>query len=298
MKETVLYFIIAALVAAVLFLLFRLFMLRKTVREIDEQLKEKLDIDTNKTISISGLDRYTRCLASDINKQLKKLKKEQRYYENKNDELKVAVTNIAHDIRTPLTAISGYLELFEKAELSEQEKRWMKVICARTNDLKEFTDELFSYSVAYSEQENLKLENLCLNNELADVLAGFYGALKSAGIEPDINITETEIYRKLDRKAFGRIVNNLLSNALKYSAGDLSITLDDSGIIVLSNITENMTPVDAMKLFERFYTVRTAKGSTGLGLSIAKMLTEKMKGTIEAELVKNVLTIKLTFPNT
>ena len=198
-----------------------------------------------------------------------------------------------YDIRTPLTAINGYLELFEKAELTDEEKRWLSIIRERTNVLTELVEELFSYSLAYSEAEELKLENVNLNDELANVLVGFYGAIKKENIEPQIDIPEESVYRMIDKKAFGRIISNLMSNALKYSSGDLKISMDSLGTITFSNKAAEMAPNDVAKLFDRFYTVQTAKGSTGLGLSIAHMLTEKMNGEMEAYLEKGNLIIKL-----
>lgn len=293
MQQPLLYAIIALLAVAVLILIYRLHTLRMTLKEIDEGLNEKLDIDTNTPVSISGLDLYSKKLASDLNKQIKRLKKEQHKYEAKNDDIKVAVTNIAHDIRTPLTAINGYLELFERADLNSEEKRWLSIIKERTDCLKELAEELFSYSTAYSEAENIKPESLCLNDELTNILAGFYAAIKAQNIEPEIEITQTKICKRLDKKAFDRIISNLLSNALKYSEGDFKISLKDDGEIVLCNKAPEMTAIDAARLFERFYTVKTAKGSTGLGLSIARMLTEKMGGSIDAYLDKEQLIIKL-----
>lgn len=293
MSQTLLYAIIALLAITNIIFILRFHTMRMTLKEIDEGLNEKLDIDTNTPISISGLDLYSKKLASDLNKQIKRLKKEQHKYETKNDDIKVAVTNIAHDIRTPLTAINGYLELFEKADLNPEEKRWLSIIQERTDSLKELTGELFSYSTAYSEVENLKPESLCPNDELTNILAGFYAAIKAQNIEPEIEITQAKIYKRLDKKAFDRIISNLLNNALKYSKGDLKITLHDDGEIVLCNKAPEMTAIDASRLFERFYTVKTANGSTGLGLSIARMLTERMGGSINAYLDKEQLIVKL-----
>lgn len=296
MSENVAYIVIAILAVTVLVLAGRLCVLRKTMREIDEGLRERLDTDTNTPVTISGLNRYTKKLASDINLQLQRLKKERSKYESRNTELKNAVTNIAHDIRTPLTAINGYLELFYESDLSEKERKWLDVIRERTDNLKELADELFDYSVAGIEKENFAYEKVCLNDALAAVLAGFYGAFKTAGIEPGIDIPEEPVFRMLDKKALERVLSNLFNNALKYSTGDFKVFLSKDGSIVLSNRAEGMSLVDAKKLFERFYTVQTAKGSTGLGLSIARMLTESMGGFITAELEEDILTIMVKFP--
>lgn len=295
MSETILYVVIALLAVTLLVFGVKIYFLRKTLKELDEGLTDKLDTDTNTPVSLSGLDLYSRKLATDLNRQIERLRKEQHAYESKNADIKNAVTNIAHDIRTPLTAINGYLELFEKVELSEEETRWFSIIRERTDNLKELAEDLFSYSVACTDAESLKLEKLCINEELENALAGFYGAFKSEGIEPEIEITEQPVYRMLDRKAFGRIVNNLLSNALKYSGGDLKVSLSDAGIISISNHATKLENTDVARLFDRFYTIQTAKGSTGLGLSIARMLTEKLGGEIKASLEHQDLIIRVFF---
>ncbi len=295
MSLTVLYSAIVVLLSAILVLVWKIYSLRRALREIDEGLQDKLSSDTNTPISLSGLDWYSRKLASDLNRQIKILKREQQKYETKNDDIKTAVNNIAHDIRTPLTAIYGYLELFEPDRLEEKEQKWLGIIKARTDNLKELTEELFFYSLAYAEAEELKPEKICVNDELSEVLAGFYGAMKSAGIEPRIDLPNEKVFRNLDIKAFDRIISNLINNALKYSTGNLIIRLDKKGLITFCNNTNGMTSTDVGRLFERFYTVETAKGSTGLGLSIARMLTEKMKGNITAKLEDNSLVIELLF---
>lgn len=292
----ILYVVLAAMAAIILILIGKLHILRKTLREIDEGLIQKSEIDTNTPVSISGLDYYARKLTCDINKELALLKKEQRKYRTKNDEIKTAITNIAHDIRTPLTAINGYLEILSASELNDSQRKQLDVIQERTENLKELTEELFSYSLAYAQAEELKYEDFSLGEELANTIASFYGALKLENIEPQITITESPVIRHLDKKAFGRIISNLINNSIKYSSGDLKVTLNEDGCISISNKTSGMNATDVARLFERFYTLQTAKGSTGLGLSIARLLTEKMNGEITAALDSTYLTIQLSFP--
>ena len=113
--------------------------------------------------------------------------------------------------------------------------------------------------------------------------AGFYGVLSGRGIVPDIRMPERPVVRTLDGNALRRIFDNILSNAAKYSDGDLSVCLSSDGTVIFENSTGELDPVRTAHLFDRFFTVNTAKGGTGLGLSIAKILTEKMNGSISAE---------------
>ena len=100
---------------------------------------------------------------------------------------------------------------------------------------------------------------------------------------------------KLDPTALTRIFSNIINNAIKYSDGDFSVVLDKNGSIVFSNTAKELSTVEVGKLFDRFYTVDSARKSTGLGLSIAKLLTERMKGTIKAEYISDKLYIIVSF---
>ena len=107
--------------------------------------------------------------------------------------------------------------------------------------------------------------------------------MQQRGITPQIEITDTAVMRTLDAAAVERIFNNIISNALKYSDGDLQVTMNEGGTVIFSNSAKDMDTVAAARLFDRFYTVENARNSTGLGLSIAKLLTERMGGAIESE---------------
>ena len=266
-----------------LFLLIYLLILRRSIREVAEELEEKLRTDTNTLISISTGDRGVQMLASKINQQLQALRKERLKLQTGNDELMTAVTNISHDLRTPLTAVCGYLDLLEQEPQSEKSGRYLAVIRERTDAMCSLTEELFHYSVITATMDELRMESVCLNDILEQSLAGFYGALSASGITPEIRMPETAIIRKLDAAALRRIFDNILSNAVKYSDGDLAVSLLPDGAVTFSNSAPSLSRVQAVRLFDRFYTVETARSSTGLGLSIAKLLTEKMGGTITAE---------------
>lgn len=273
----------------------KLYLLRRSIREITEGLSEKLSLDTNTTISISSSDPYARALAGKINYELKALRKERLKLQYGDTELTNAVTNIAHDLRTPLTAISGYLELLENEETSEKVSKYIDVIRERTKVLKELTKELFHYSVITSTADQLVLLPTSLNKELEIAFAGNYGALTKRNISPSIVMPEKAVMRDLDKAALQRIFSNIIGNAVKYSDGDFGVVLTEDGTIIFSNKAKSLSEVEVGKLFDRFYTVENAVGSAGLGLSIAKLLTEKMGGKIEAVYVEGELKIKINF---
>lgn len=226
---------------------------------------------------------------------IRKLRAERRKFQKGDIELKNAVTNVSHDLRTPLTAIYGYLDLLEQEEKSEKVNRYIAVIKNRTEMLKQLTEELFRYSVILTSEEDLKIEPITINNVLEESIASFYTILKEKQISPKIIIPQKKIVRNLDRSALSRIFANLLNNVVKYSNGDLEVTLFENGEIHFINHASNLTEIEVGKLFDRFYTVNNARNSTGLGLSISKALVEKMNGTISAEYNNEMLNICIVF---
>jgi len=243
---------------------------------------------------VSSGDKTVIRFAKAINLQLTKLRKIKKQYSDGDRELKEAVTNISHDLRTPLTAICGYLDLIEKQDLPEDTERYVAQIRNRSEAMKELTEELFRYSII-SSMPALSYESLSLNRVLEETLLSFEGELKLKGITPDITIPSDAVQRTLDSSAVTRIFSNILNNAIKYSDGDLFVRLQQDGTIIFSNSARELSTVEVSKLFDRFYTVDSARKSTGLGLSIAKLLTERMDGTITASYEDSMLTITISF---
>ena len=279
-----------------LLLLLRLAILRRSIREVAEELDEKLRTDTNTLISISTGDRAVRAMAAEMNRQLYALRRERLRLQNGDNALKEAVTNVSHDLRTPLTAICGYLDLLEQEPHSPRAKRYLAVIRERTDAMRGMTEELLRYSVITAAADELERESVVMNDVLEQSLAGFYGALSVRGITPEIRMPETAVARQLDAAALRRIFDNILGNAVKYSDGDLTVSLLPDGTVTFTNSARGLSRVQAERLFDRFFTVETAGNSTGLGLSIARLLAEKMDGTITASYSGGKLSVCLAFP--
>lgn len=267
-------------------------LLRHGIKALRQDLVERRGQDTNTLLSLPCRDRELRRLASALNQELRALRQERLRYQQGDKELKEAVVNISHDLRTPLTAISGYLQLLQGQDLPPDTRRYLEQIESRTESMKRLTEELFRYSVVVSE-ENLAREPVDLRRAVEEALLSFYGALEGRGIEPQVRLPEEKVERLLDPAAVNRVLGNILTNALKYSAGDLEVTLEESGRLTFSNSAPGLDPVAAGRLFDRFYTVEAARNSTGLGLSIAKELTQRMGGSIGAELHGGTLTVWL-----
>lgn len=286
---------IMAMIIIALFM--KIYILQKAAKEIANAFADRLMTDTNTLIDISCNDRYMRKLANAINTELRKLCIERHRFQQGDMELKNAVTNISHDLRTPLTAICGYLELLEREEKSDTVNRYIGIIKDRVDILTQLSEELFRYSVIISTKDNITEEQVVINTVLEESIAAFYTVLTERNIVPEIHVSETKVIRMLDRSALSRVFSNLISNVLKYSDGDLKITLSGKGEIIFSNMASGLDEIQVGRLFDRFYTVEAARKSTGLGLAISKTLIEQMDGTISAKYENSRLSIYIYFPD-
>lgn len=288
--------ICSILLLLAVYLIVKIFLIKKDIAGIDREFNEKLKADTNTLITVDGKDKTVCRLAADINEQLKVLRKQRLKYEQGDLELKSAVANISHDLRTPLTAISGYLELLDKEQKSQDAERYIGIIKNRTDTLKQLAEDLFRYSVITSPDYDSPKERLSVNSVLEECIAYHYNAFRQAKIIPEIHLPEITVYCNMNRVALNRIFSNLIENAIKYSNGDFCVELNDKGEITMSNMAPELSTVEVSMLFDRFYTVENAKKSTGLGLSIVKILVEQVGGTIYAKYAAGKLITCICLP--
>lgn len=287
----------ALLLAALALVLLKLWLLRKSLRQLGDAFDEKLAGDTNTLIGLSSRDRALRRLAGRINGQLRLLRAERRRFQQGDLELKESVTNLAHDLRTPLTALLGYLDLLEREEQTEASQRYLTQIRSRAEAMRTLTEEMLQTSLALTPQQ-LRPARLDLVRALEEALLSFYGAMEEKGIRPVLSLPEEPVWRELDPVALGRVLANITGNALKYAQGDLSVSMDGQGSICFANTAPALDPVTVGRLFDRYYTVEAPGRSTGLGLAIARTLTERMGGSIRAEYAAGELRVSLEFPKT
>lgn len=288
-------------IIAVLFI--KVCLLRKAAGEMREGIERILTTETNALLTISSHDGEMKRLAAALNVELRNLRKQRHRYEQGDLRVKETVANISHDIRTPLTALCGYLDLAKQqiAQMPEQDaaetlRRYLGIMENRAEVLTQLTEELFRYAVVTSGISDVIFEEVILNHLLEESISVYYAALKENKITPVINMPKKKVKCRLNKNILSRIIGNIIGNAIKYSDGDFQITLSGNGEMVFSNHASGLDEVQAGKLFDRFYTVHTARKSTGLGLSIAKQLTEQLGGTIDVGYREGMLSISLFFP--
>jgi signal transduction histidine kinase len=275
------------------------FFLRKNVKDVTNSLSYINTTKTNSKILISSTDNLIRNLSVEINKSLEDKKNIEAEYKRMDHELRQAIANISHDLRTPLTSIMGYMQLIEDEGLPQAErKEYIDIVKRRSKALQMLIGGFYDLSRLEAKEYKFELKTMNLYNILSDIIAAYYNDFVKSGIEPYIELEENINSVIIDENAARRIFSNLMQNMLKYGSNDAAITLTQKeGYIssVFSNEAPDLKEEDVKHLFERFFTgdrARTDK-STGLGLSITKKLVEQMGHKVTAGLEHGRLNIEI-----
>lgn len=270
-------------------------LLKLSLNKLYKDFELIINSDTNNLLTILCNDKNLKEFINKLNKNLKKLRKLELEYNQGNINLKHTITNISHDLRTPLTAIKGYLDILDKKNFTKEQIKYFNIINTKVNDLVNLTEELFNYSKILDKAYLIKKEQVCLNIVLEEVLCSYYDLFKNNNIIPKIDITSNKIIKEIDLICFKRIIENIISNLLKYSKESIYIKLDNTGSITFINKTNKLDKVSVGKIFDRYFTVESSKKSNGIGLSIAKELVILNNGEITAKYINNKLIIKIVF---
>lgn len=286
-------FIIVCIITIILVI--KIIVMKNGIKEIEEKFDFVIKSDTNSLITISTNDSNLKNLAKKINLNLKKIRKLEIQYNQGNEELKRSITNISHDLRTPLTAIRGYLDLIGDNNLSKKQKDYLSYIDDKTKILITLTEQLFNFSKSLEVYKNIDKQDVVLNNILEETICTFYDLFMQNNIISRISITKEKIIKRINKDMLKRILENIISNAIKYSDEFLEIKLNKDGTIIFKNRTNNLDKTSVEKIFDRYYTVENARKSNGIGLSIAKQLVELNNGTISAKYNNGYLIIEIFF---
>ncbi len=296
------YYLIGILTLICIFLLVRLLLLRYQLHLIRKQLSFLADAKTNLLLTSQFRFRETQSLLLDINEVLQRERALTLQFNRLNLNFKETITNISHDIRTPLTSAIGYLQMIERQDLSPVvQKQYLQIVEKRIRAVQRMLDQLFEYARLESGELMFQNEPVNLCNLLRDTLGMFYSDFIDKNTEPDVLIPEEPVVILGDRSALKRIFENILHNALVHGTGRYAIHLYKEAAVchlVFSNQTDSIEEDDIDRIFDRFFTTdksRTKK-TTGLGLSIARKLTESMDGSISSHLDGDLFSIRIDFP--
>ena len=300
--EKILFIVVPAIaLISILILIIRILLMKKQIVSMKAQLEKSKDFSYNKQIQIDLIDRDLTNLASCINKNLDFQKVLKLRQETTERQLKQSISDIAHDLRTPLTVIKGNLQLLEQGGgLTDSQAEYLKICMDKADALREMIDDFFEISVLESDTNDVPLKNINATNYLMQFVLDHEALIREKELTPDIHLPEKTVMLKAEEVFLGRMLSNLLNNILKYGRKVFEIGLaeeSDSVEIYFANEILRGTEIDVDRLFDRTYRADRSRneGSAGLGLYIVKILAEKQQGNACAEIKNNKLIIRLTF---
>lgn len=295
--------ILSVLCAALLFWVIHL---KWQIHSISRQLEKRLSDGSQNSIYVSLFDRDAVRLTADINRCFSEDENAKRTLEREEKHFRNTIANISHDLRTPLTSIKGYLQLLEATPLSELQQKRVGVINRHVNELGDLIEHFFEYSYLLSNDSELLPERFCLTDEVTECLAAAVPQFEDKGMA--VHLEEfAQVNVIADREKTVRMIQNLVRNCIQHSSGDISVSVEsvkntaehtDCTRITFSNPVKAPDEIDIGSIFDRFYTSdKSSRKSTGLGLSIVKILAEQMGGRAFAVLHGNIISIGVELPS-
>lgn len=289
-------FLILVLVIIIVVLSALMILYLREVRHLQKQL-ELLKNGSHMELATNTRNQVFLQLYTKLNQIFADIREKEQQHIRSQNQLKQSVSDIAHDIRTPLTSASGYLQMLEECTESEKQLRYEHIINRRIDELKDMLEELFLYTKLTSADFTFHCQSTAVFPVLSDCMIGMYHVFEEKLIEPEILFENENISVSATPEALGRIFRNLINNALLHGTGGLSI-VQTGTTIRFANPVAHADTIDTDRLFDRFYKgdKTRKKGSSGLGLAIVRELCQRIGGTAEAEIVnEDTLEISVTF---
>lgn len=295
------YIIIGILAGIIILQSIIMWKYQRQVKDICRQLAFLMKHDSNMLIhrefGLGGIG----MLSDRLNDLLELRRKEKQYYQEKETLIADTYTNLSHDIRTPLTSLDGYFQLMEACENVEEQRRYLNIIHERIHSLNEMLEELFMFTKLKNESYRLELTSCCINRILKETVFSYYDEWVRREIQPDIQITEEQLYIDGNKQGLSRIIQNVIKNGLDHGEKKIRIVLkreQNRAVLRISNQVISSEQIDIEHVFDRFYKADAArsKTSTGLGLSIAREFVRRMNGEISAKIEKNEFIVEMSFP--
>lgn len=291
---------IIGLSLTILIVLLIIFILKtKEINRLTLELKKLNSEGKIEKLRLSLPNKNIENLVVEINTLIDDKRKMENIYKEKDMELREAIANMSHDLRTPLTSIMGYVYLLNDDKLNKEErKEYLKIIEKRSLVLNDLITNFYGLSRIQADQYEIKFEPVNLELVLGEIIAAFYETLDYKFGEPEINIEEGLGPVLGDKQALNRIFTNLIENIIKHGEGEVKISLKKKNkyiVMEFSNKVEDLEAKDVNRIFEKFFTkdrMRTGQ-NTGLGLAIVKLLVEKQGQKIDAKKVGNRLVINI-----
>ncbi|MBQ4271438.1 MAG: HAMP domain-containing histidine kinase [Clostridiales bacterium] len=290
------------LIAVVLALTMMLISLFSQVKNLQSQVHFIAKNRTNKTVTFYGKSREMTTLSKDINEVILSCREREQEVMKQDNEIRDTLTNMSHDIRTPLTSLKGYFELLSESDDPAEQEKYRNIISERIDSLGEILEEMFFYTKVSNINYNVSVDKIPFSDIAMQTLFSYYEDFEKAGMDPHIDIEEG-LNAIGNEQSVKRILQNLVKNCLVHGKGDVNISLKSEGekhvAFTISNSVDPDRIPDPTKVFDRFYKGDPSRhvSSSGIGLSVAKKLVDSMHGTIDAYVEGEVFGIKMRLPS-
>ncbi|MGL6197483.1 MAG: sensor histidine kinase [Lachnospiraceae bacterium] len=298
MEEYVLILIILIISLALLILSIRHWQVKRQIKNIEKQLKE--NSSCCRSISIEFIDDDLEALTLSINRLIAEYNKELLEVEKKHQYLQGSIADISHDMRTPLTSTLGYLQLLNRSDLNNEQRQYLNIALEKSQALRKLLGDFYELSILIANENAIsELKKVDLAGVVSEIILDNANEFAEKNITPVFRNSDTPVFIFGDTDKLRRIIQNLVSNCLKYSCGDVvfKITESDRICLIIENPVVNADQIDANRLFERFYMANISRNEqgTGLGLSIAQLLTNNLGGSISASIDNDLFVVQLYF---
>ena len=281
-------FIEIILSLATAFLILKLVGLYVQIHRITKQLDDFISERTHKILDVSLSDPFVESMAANINRSIY-LQEKMRINEVQRERaIRDDIANISHDLRTPLTAMIGYLSLSKEEKDFLQKSLYIDIALQKAMSLQSLVDNFFEMSYIDSDACQIQLISLDLNKIIRDELLASYCEFENHSITPLIELPEHPVMILGNELAIERIIQNLIANAISYSTGQIEVCLKMKGEgaeLIVRNSSHFISDQEREKIFDRFYRASTERisGHAGLGLYIAKQLILKQGGSVRSD---------------
>lgn len=285
------------------YLAVRLFMIKRSMHSMTVHFREaRHNLEAEQHVHIDVPDRSMEELGTELNQYLCNYFETTSEYRTEIHQIRNEITNLSHDLRTPLTSILGYIDLLKEENPSKEQMEYMEVIKRRGENLNELINQLYEYARLQNQDYPMEIIPIDLYQLIQEHMLEYYGEFTKNGIDVTMELGEEHhpVMVMADRKCLTRILVNLTSNSMKYSGGLLKVSLEEGRETKVTYCTRrgNLSQYDIAHLFDRFYQKDINRPTTmgsGLGLTISKIFMERMGGSIKAQADEDYLYLICTF---
>ncbi|GAB7308723.1 hypothetical protein IGJ28_000849 [Enterococcus sp. AZ091] len=297
MQLTILILLLICLSLAIILIL-RQWNLRKMNRQLQKIINQ---FGTNEQLRNNLPGKELNSFVANVNHLISLFKKEEQHTIRQNIEFRQEITNVSHDIRTPLTSIKGFSELLLDPQLSSSERNeYLKIIQKKTDTLLRTVNTFYEISQLESGDTVLCFETFSLGELVVETILTFQADFEKKEINVKIKEDNFEKTILADKKATERIILNIIQNALRYSHNFFEISIQEnerSLVLEAKNDGQSISSAELSKIFDRSYTIDQSRrdGQTGLGLYIVKAIAEKQGGATQATFENGIFSLAIYF---